>query len=971
LGAISQGRVRYRITPVAVPATNIRCITQDGKGFLWVGSQDGLFRYDSKNITEFNNGRNPKTNIGGSDIRDVVLCDNRLWATSTLGGIHEINTTIAQSTANLPQVRFEGLGNNTIMSLLYMDSVVYIGTEKGLYTYHTSGHAIARPLLSAPVFIDRLIHFKEFLVICVRDRGFISYNTRTGKQVDAYKFTDSPANQSLRIYAAAKYAEGQWLLGTSVGIRQLNIDNSGKIYLPKPSYIFSSKIYNTDIYALTVDKNNNIWFSNENHLGRIDATTQKIQIVENTFSPDVNPLNSVYSLFCDNQNNIWLGSQDGLFFLNNISPAFVTYYKSANSDTKIAHAYNLHALNDSLLLVTAENGLYKINTVNSIISALDITQAYDIAFEDPYKRILVSNKTGLKELRNKTLAPIQNTYNEFAAYADFTINSAVAVSNSEIVMGTENNHGILVWNYIKHTATNITQNSPGLRLDNNIINGIFKFRDGVFLVLTESSLLLIDLSQKSCKRIQLKKESTSGEYGLFFDMCRVKERYYLSSYGNGVLELDSNFAIKKAITTSDGLSNNSIYKLIPWKDSLLFMTSNFGLSVLDVSSGKIKQFYKSDGLHDNVFEETSGAIYKNVIYAGGKNGLTAIYPENLTVNQFPPQLYFNRVVINTQNEIADTSNLEATSFSIPNNALQTTIYFSGINFVNSSRTTFSYRTQESDKDWINLNDVNFISFIDRQPGTYHIEIKAYNEDGVSSDTKKIVLSFLPKWNQTWWFKVIIALLVAGIIYSLYRMRLNQIKKEQSIRTKLASDLHDDLGSSMNSVKVYANLAMLEKSEETHLINIKASTQEAITGIRDMIWVLDDDKDKMENLFARIVSFSEPICKANNIHFGQEVTENARYYKLGQEEKRNLYMMLKEAVNNAVKYSRANAISVAVTLEGSKPRITITDDGIGFDPQHLSEGNGIKNLRRRAKDIRYHINIESAPGKGTAISLFKS
>jgi len=256
-------------------------------------------------------------------------------------------------------------------------------------------------------------------------------------------------------------------------------------------------------------------------------------------------------------------------------------------------------------------------------------------------------------------------------------------------------------------------------------------------------------------------------------------------------------------------------------------------------------------------------------------------------------------------------------------------------------------------------------------GLYHLEARISNENNYYNNSETIVFEILPEWYQTWWFRTLLSLLAMAIIYFIYRVRINQIKKEQQIRSKLASDLHDDLGSTMNSVKVYANLAIMEKQQEDkYLFKIKESTQDAIAGIRDIIWVLDDSKDSIEHLFSRINLFAAPLCEANNIQYKYEIADNARDYKLGQEERRNLYMILKEAVNNAIKYADAKKITINITIDKGNPVIEIKDDGKGFDITKTTEGNGLKNINRRIKEIKYQLYIQSAPSKGTAILFQK-
>jgi signal transduction histidine kinase len=249
-------------------------------------------------------------------------------------------------------------------------------------------------------------------------------------------------------------------------------------------------------------------------------------------------------------------------------------------------------------------------------------------------------------------------------------------------------------------------------------------------------------------------------------------------------------------------------------------------------------------------------------------------------------------------------------------------------------------------------------------------VQAFNQDGIPSEIKQLTLIFLPKWYQTGWFRVIVFVLIAGGIYGFYRFRIHQLKQLQEVRNKLAGDLHDDLGSTMNSVKIYANLAIMEKHSDKYLHKVKESVQEAIIGIRDMIWVLDDKKDTFEHLLTRISTFATPVYEANQVLFDQQITDDARGHKLAQEERRNLYMIMKESINNVLKYAQASQVQIEVSLKKGKPLIIIKDNGQGFDTCKTTEGNGLKNMARRAGEIRYQLQIGSGPGNGTAIQLQK-
>lgn len=973
LRAVSQGKRMYDITQVHIPGINIRCITEDRNGFLWIGTQDDLVRFDSRSFKLYNKGLDFKTSIGGSDIRDITESTDGIWVTSTQGGLDKINKTTSNPALHISQSRFPQLGSRSITSLLNLDTILYIGTEQGLYSYHLASDKITEITLGGTgvPYVDKLASSKNHLVVAIRNWGCLSYDLKTGRIADSCITTSHDQTKHHRFYAMAREANNQWLLGTSRGINRLTINESGQLRFQPMPFPFAKDGLNTDVYALDIDKSNNIWFSNENNLYKIEAGTSHYDLIQNARETSVSFLSNVYKIYCDKAGNLWLCCQIGLFFLKNAPAAMLTYHQSYNSITKIPHAYFLQPVNDSIVLVTAENGLYKVNTNIRHIEAIDETQAYDFVFFDPYKRLLVSNKTGLKQLKAHSLLPIQRVYPEFKPFADYTINSAVKINNTHIVMGTENYNGILIWNFIDHTVENITMDSKPMQLDNNTIKTIYKIRENVFCVLTVSSLIYMDYTTQTSKRIHVPRNNSNEEYALFFDMCRFRNKYYLSSYGNGVLVLDTNFNIKNIISAEKGLSNNGVYKLLPWKDSLLFMTTNLGLNVLQVNSDSIRHYFKSDGLHGDVFEETSGNILENRIYAGGPDGFTMIFPGHLDANASPPLLYINHLTIDLPNKNIDTINTEATHFSIPADALQTNIYFSGINYINPERTSYVYKISELHTNWVHLGTRNFITLMGISPGTYHLQVKAFNEDAVSGELKELTLVFLPRWYQTWLFKLLLILLTIGAFYGTYRIRIYQLKQVQNFRNKLASDLHDDLGSTMNSVKVYASLALMEKQTDKYLYKVKETVQEAITGIRDMIWVLDDQKDTMEHLLTRVNSFGKPLCEANGIAFKQQCTDEARDHKLGQEERRNLYMIQKEAINNAIKYAAGSQITIDIIVRRSKPEIIIRDDGKGFDTAQSNDGNGLKNMARRVKEIKYTLRIDSTPGKGTSIHLQKA
>lgn len=392
--------------------------------------------------------------------------------------------------------------------------------------------------------------------------------------------------------------------------------------------------------------------------------------------------------------------------------------------------------------------------------------------------------------------------------------------------------------------------------------------------------------------------------------------------------------------------------------------------VYNLNTNKYFNYYKEDGLHSNSFEEVAATYINNKIYAGGVNGFTIIDPSKFTTNTTPPIFYFTNIQTKTKDITLDTSNLELTKLKIPNTWLQTNISFVGINYSNPNRVTYQYRIKERDKDWINLGTQNFINLIGLNPGSYTLEVKAANEDGYWSLPKQLTLTFLPKWYQTILFKILVIAAVLALFFAFYRYRLSQLKQQQKIRQGISSDLHDDIGATLNSVKLFTHLALTTEKKEEHLKQVTELLTQASSGLRDMIWVLDDSRDSTGDFIDRIKQFALPVTQASGISINFYVDDNIKGEFFSKSEKRNLFLVAKEAINNCIKYSNCSNINLSLKQEHKKIILLIKDDGKGFNEDRVKKGNGLINIRERAKQINYTAEIISSPGNGTNILLCK-
>jgi two-component system, NarL family, sensor histidine kinase UhpB len=194
-------------------------------------------------------------------------------------------------------------------------------------------------------------------------------------------------------------------------------------------------------------------------------------------------------------------------------------------------------------------------------------------------------------------------------------------------------------------------------------------------------------------------------------------------------------------------------------------------------------------------------------------------------------------------------------------------------------------------------------------------------------------------------------------------------KLQNIRNKIASDLHDDVGSTLNSISIYSEVAKQKSPAMVHeLEQIGDASRKIIEVMSDIVWTINPKNDTFENIIDRMSSIAYNLLKAKNIEHSFRADEGLNELKLSLESRRNFYLIFKEALNNLVKYSKATRASISLTNENGLIKLSIRDNGVGFDVLQTSRGNGLLNMKNRAEEMKAQLKIESEKGNGAHIEL---
>jgi ligand-binding sensor domain-containing protein len=954
-------------------------------GFTWVATQDGLNLFDGNTFTEYTfNNTNANKKILANDVRALVLdsLNHSIWVLTSMGGINEIDYFTGEV---IRSVKIEHIDNDDwSISMVLVKNQLWLGCMNSIKVYDI----VDKKWISPPVIPfkknrnDDLFSIKT---MCVDKKSgdiwaFLDYygilvidaeKNKIINRIDIKQLFSKGHSPDLKFVSVLNSGLDSMIVGTSRGIKSISyvknkfiISDVFKPSVPLPRF--------NKIGALA-SHDGDLYISDNSHLYKFNKTLNSYKIISEISSTDGNDwLSDIQSMCVDNIGNIWMGCKQGLAFLSLNQSPFKSFSNKTYNRSGLTHVYNVFPTLNGDIIINQENGLLKYKADADSFFTIEKSKSFNFSFIDFKKNTVVSASDGLFILKGSTLILISNIYPELKPVSNCYINSSITVGDSLCVLGSDNNRGIFLWNYKRKQLKVINNSSYPIKLRSNIINKIFKDNYGRVWILSDHGIDIISNNFSKINYLNIVKPRTHDTLKLFFDICQMGNHFWLTSYGGGIIEANSNGKPLKVLSTGNGLCNDGVYKIFNIGNKNLIITSNNGLAVLNTANDVFTNYYEQDGLHSNAFEENCGIAKDGKIYAGGLNGFTIINPTLLFINKVAPKLYFNTIKIDTKKSSINIKNLNIKNLTVPNDVLQTTISFSGLNYSNPNRVTFKYKIEELDSKWVALGMQNFVNIIGLSPGTYTLLVSSANEDGVwNKDPIKLALQFLPKWYQTWWFKLMVACLVCLILYTVYLYRVKQIKVQQEIRRNIANDLHDDLGSSLNSIKMFTHLAIAEKQNASYLTEIETLITQTAAGLRDMLWVLEDSRDNLGELMERIKKFAIPIADGNKINVQYHVDDAISSQDISKTEKRNLLLIAKEALNNSFKYSHCDNIQIWFKVgSNNKLRVTITDDGLGFDTTAQAAGYGLNNIKYRAKQIHYRYQITSSPNNGTILTMEK-
>ncbi len=397
-----------------------------------------------------------------------------------------------------------------------------------------------------------------------------------------------------------------------------------------------------------------------------------------------------------------------------------------------------------------------------------------------------------------------------------------------------------------------------------------------------------------------------------------------------------------------------------------------GIDRLNPDTGQIENFTTADGLPSS-FVEISYRDRQNNLWFGTHNGFARFIPEPPRTRQPPTILITGLRVEGESQNVSVLGETEILPLDLNAEQKQISVDFLGLGASLGEKLKYEYRFGNS--DWTQT-DERTVNFANLAAGEYLMEVRAETADRIYSQ-KPASVSFkiaAPIW-QKWWFIAALFFLIALVIYGFYRLRLARLLEVANMRTRIATDLHDDIGANLTKISVLSEVVNRKLSNGTNgfdggnlLENIAETSRESVSAMSDIVWAINPKKDSLADLTIRMRRHAEEILERREIRLEFDTPPIMPDLNLNANLRRNIYLIFKESLTNIVRHSNATHVEIDFRLEGGKLILTIADDGRGFDKTEDFDGNGLLNMKKRAAELKGNLQIVSAENEGAKIVL---
>ncbi len=950
--------------------SSVYSIYQDKKGFMWFGTADGLNRYDGQNVKIY---KISDKKIANSNFIHGNICEDShgdIWFCNETGLFYydPLDDKLTRKVTFSQYLWTAGV-------FIDKNDVFYIlNPSSGIYAYHINTNLL---VITACRFKTPYItftagglttNFKNAIWVKTPDNsGMLFLDTQTGK----VKYYKTPFKFHSTFYAGKG--------------KLYNVQVPGKITVTDTAlHILDTLNYASAfnkilaVQAVCSDDYHRLWIStiDDGLLCYDEGTRTFAHYLHDNSKQKSLPINILSALCIDRSGNLWIGTDGSGVCKLDLKPPKFNLFPLNEGDYTFLKDYFIKCFYEdadrNIWFGTLSSGLNIYDPKTRLIKNYSFPSVTPKGLPGPIVGAILKDKDGLIWICTSTgiatfdqkkgvFLPIRiingpelNEHNNF-------IYKLRQQKNGDLIAATF--WGPMIIKKIKGVNTGVFDNAqyPNnflltdvVEMDDNTfwgsspVHGLLHFKKaGGDFIIIEKRFPLIDL-----RSIHIDEQD--------------KNTLWIGS-GIGLIKFNTLTKKQTIYDEKNGMANSYVYGVLEDGQHNFWMSTNMGLCFFNRKENTFQNYSAKDGLQSNEFN--TQAFYKGPsgnMYFGGIKGFNWFDPKSIKTTAITdPGVAITSINIDDKAYIKDNSFAKNKTISLPYDQNNISFEFAALDFTRPQANKIKFILERWDKKWITSDEKN-IRYSHLLPGNYLLKVKAANSDGKWSREERLTIIInAPFWQKTWFYIYSAISFLIAIIYITWlvsrqkiKKRLRQLERQHAIdaeRNRISRDMHDEIGSGLTHIALLSELIQTQQKTDrvikNDLGNISAAARKLVESMSEIIWALNPQNDSLENLLSymreQMQQHFEPFELQLKINFPDEVPD----IKLSNEQRRNLYLVTKEALNNVMKHACANSVKLSLGLETDRLNFEVSDDGKGLpDRSPRSTGNGLKNMRKRMEDI---------------------
>lgn len=934
----SQIHIQKRLTVEdGLVQSQVTCMTEDLQGNLWIGAFGGLSRWNGH---EFKNYQT-QNGLSSPDIRCILLrTDGALLVGTNGGGLmiyKEEKFTYIDSTNGLP--------DNTVRAIAYgSDGRLYVGTDAGLCVLtqnksDTSGF----PAVLRNSLITSLSTGKEGTLICGTYNNGLVIWPLSGKP-DVIDRSRGLLNN--RVRSVLEAGDGSLyvaMIGNGVARFQgeeITYFNTG------------NGLPHKNIRAIIEDRKGVIYFAS---LGGGLGIYKNGQISVIDESNGLT-MNTVWNIYESRSGILYIATWDGISIFER--DRFSIYNRHSGLARNVVTAF-AEGVEGDFFIGSLGGGIQVVKKEDpaSVVQlpGLPDKRVWSLLYA-PDNSLYIGTASGLF---HETKRGIHRLIDHGGSLSN-TVYSITKSSSGKILVGGYN--GLYAWN-----GESLEQLYSSPSSNESQIFAIHESLDGSILIGTRAGGIKIS---GGVQNPATNKKILPG-YHIWSIYQKDNGPVFWGTNGRGLVITEKNSI--REVAVKDGLSDNTVYGILEDNQEQIYLSTHRGINILVKNGDNYKVHYLryGDGLASD--ECTQGAYFRDRgggLWWGTIKGATRFNPAYTSQTTRPPQTHITRIRLYDK-DINLRRFKEGAVFEYNENYLR--FDYIGVHLPAPEKVIYRYRLTGVDRDWVESGK-RFTQYTNLPDGEYRFQLKSSHMNGSWSTPLEVRFTVLPPFWKTWWFILLAILIIGGSVAGLIVYRVKQLLAIELLRTKIAADLHDDIGAGLTEISILGEIVSQTIPRESAasvpvmLDKVSSRARELIDSMSDIVWLISPQKESLFDLISRLNDVFETLFEANEIKFKPQNVETLKELKLAMETRQHLYLLLKEAIYNSIKYSHCRKIILQVEIKNRYFKICVIDDGRGFDVNVAHTGNGLRNMQQRALFINGTLAIESGIDRGTTITI---